>query len=366
VALAAVVASAQPRGKPLAITLSGEPPVFRVENSAILPRLNNPNYAVIFQVTVDQPGAPPLAGTYSMMAGTLAFAPKYPLQPGLSYRATFRLVNEAAAVSLTLPKPVVTASTSVEHVYPSTAVLPENQLKFYIHFSAPMSRGEAFRRIHLLEDGGGEVKLPFLEIDEELWDKEQRRLTVLFDPGRVKRGLVPNEEVGPPLQAGRKYTLVIDAEWKDSTNAPLVKAFRKGFSVAAAERTPIDPQTWRLAPPRPATNDPLVLDFPRPLDAALLQRFLDVIGPAGKAIPGQIVLDRDETRWSFTPASPWAAGGHTIEILTSLEDLAGNKIGRAFDVDRFEQVQARNVSEVYTLRFTVSTTPGAPSAPKQK
>ena len=39
------------------------------------------------------------------------------------------------------------ASTIVEHVYPSTDQLPENQLKFYLHFSAPMSRGEAYSRI---------------------------------------------------------------------------------------------------------------------------------------------------------------------------------------------------------------------------
>ncbi len=48
-------------------------------------------------------------------------------------------------------------AASVTEVYPSAAVLPENLLRFYIQFSAPMSRGEAYRRIKLLDAGGKPV-----------------------------------------------------------------------------------------------------------------------------------------------------------------------------------------------------------------
>jgi len=41
---------------------------------------------------------------------------------------------------LQLPAAEPGPATMVEHVYPSTDELPENQLKFYLHFSAPMSR----------------------------------------------------------------------------------------------------------------------------------------------------------------------------------------------------------------------------------
>jgi hypothetical protein len=50
-----------------------------------------------------------------------------------------------------------------------------------------MSRGEAYRRVHLLDATGRPINLAFLEIEQELWDPEGRRLTLLFDPGRVKR-----------------------------------------------------------------------------------------------------------------------------------------------------------------------------------
>jgi hypothetical protein len=95
-------------------------------------------------------------------------------------------------------------------VYPTSSKLPENHLRFYVHFSAPMSRGEAYEHLRLLRKNGEPVYLPFLEIGEELWDKSGMRLTLLFDPGRVKRGLKPREENGPVLEEGEEYTLVIE------------------------------------------------------------------------------------------------------------------------------------------------------------
>jgi hypothetical protein len=191
---------AQPRPS---ISVEGSPPHFKVTQSGILPRLGNPNFAAIFQVRVDKPGAEPLGGEYSIEQGALIFRAKYPLQPGVTYVAVFSLVNERAEISYTMPKPVIVPATFVEHVYPSTSRVPENLLKLYLHFSGPMSKGEAFKRLHLFERSGSEVNLPFLEIAEELWDREFKRLTILFDPGRIKRDLVPNKEVGPPLQAGK-------------------------------------------------------------------------------------------------------------------------------------------------------------------
>lgn len=296
-----------------------------------------------------------------MEGAVLVFQPQFPLEPGVTYRARYKLAGESAEQSFTIPKPVIESTTVVERVYPTVSMLPENQLKLYIHFSAPMSKGEAFRRIHLVDDQGTEVKLPFLELEEELWDREFRRLTVLFDPGRIKRDLVPNREVGPPLKQGRKYAFVIDREWVDARGAPLKEGHRKEFSVGPPDRTPLDLKTWRVTVPEPQTSRPLQLDFPEPIDAALLQRFLDVVDVRGDLVDGKVTVDRGETRWTFTPASAWKAGSYKIEVISTLEDLAGNKIGRAFDVDTFDQVQRRIATPSYSLPFTV----GAASAPKQ-
>lgn len=374
---AAWLASAQTT--PVTIRLAGEPPRFKVENSGIIQRINNPNYERIFKVYVVQAdgslGPEPMAGDYAVERNQLFFKPRYKLEPGMTYRAVFKLADEAGRYEVTIPKPTYVATTYVERVYPSAKVLPENQLKFYIHFSAPMSRGEAAKRLHLFEEGGIEVKLPFLEIDEELWDKQQRRITVLFDPGRVKTGVTPNQEVGLALKSGRRYTLMIDEEWKDAKEIPLKGAFKKEFAVGPADRSPIEPKAWQFDLPTAGSSDSLRVRLLEPLDAALLQRFLDVADSNGQLVNGKVTIEDDETSWVFKPDQPWVAGKHSLEILKSLEDLAGNKIGRTFEVDRVEQPAAADAtgaeaSLTYSLPFSIpapataeAPAPAPPAAP---
>ena len=74
----------------------------------------------------------------------------------------------------------------VDGVYPSSDVLPENLLRFYVHFSAPMQRGGVQGHIFLLDAEGQEVKGAFLNLATELWDSAMQRLTILLHPGRIK------------------------------------------------------------------------------------------------------------------------------------------------------------------------------------
>ena len=305
----------------------------------------------IFAVYVaDRSDAPPLLGSYRIEDGALIFEPRFPLEPGLRYRAVFKPTSTVA--NFELPNPEVVPSTVVEHVYPSTNRLPENQLKFYVHFSAPMSRREAYRRVRLLDETGRQIQLPFLELDEELWDREGKRLTIFFDPGRIKRGLLPREEVGSPIEEGKSYTLIIDREWRDAQSKALKQAFQKSFRVDPADRQPPDPKQWRLSQLNGVTA-PLTLEFPEPMDRALLERLLDVTDARGKSVPGSIEVDRDETRWRFTPREPWKAGDYSLLVGTTLEDLAGNHIGRLFEVDVFERVDDGANEETVSLPFRV-------------
>ncbi len=83
----------------------------------------------------------------------------------------------------------------------------------YLHFSAPMSRGHIYGHIHLRNQTGQEIELPFLEIDEELWDPTMTRL-------------------------------VIDRAWKDGSGKPLKETFQKTFKVGPPDRDPPDPTQW--------------------------------------------------------------------------------------------------------------------------
>ena len=233
-------------------------------------------------------------------------------------------------------------------ITPSAEVLPANQLKLYLWFASPMSRGEAWQRLHLLDESGKAVELPFLEIEQELWDREQRRLTVLFDPGRIKRGLVPNEEVGPPLIEGKRYTLVVDGEWQDANGKALGVTIRKEFRVGAEDRTTPDPKRWRVKAPRGGTREPLTIDFDEPMDAAMLEHTIRVAGQRGVVETGS-----EEKQWRFTPDEAWRAGEYRIIVDRLIEDLAGNRIGRPFDVDTFKRVSREIQKQSVELRFRV-------------
>jgi hypothetical protein len=310
-------------------------------------------WSSVFRVYAGEGELPPMLGTYSYEADSLTFRPRFPLEPGLRVRAVFDPPGGRQVEShFDVPRRSAQPSTRVAGVYPSAGVLPENQLKLYVEFSAPMQRGEAWDRIHLLDARGTQVELPFLEIDQELWDPEGRRFTVLFDPGRIKRGVLPLEETGPAMEAGGRYTLVVDAAWKDANGLPLVQPYRKKFRVGVPDRTPADPKQWTIHPPAAGSADPLVVRFPEPMDYALLFRLLWV-EYAGNAVAGSVNVDQEERRWSFSPHEAWRAGAYQLMVDTALEDLAGNRIGRAFDVDTFEKVTARVSRRTVQLPFEI-------------
>lgn len=255
------------------------------------------------------------------------------------------LFRSAALTALTL---AVSGQTSVVRVYPTADVLPANQLKLYLEFSGPMSRGEAANWVRLFESDGKPVELPFVEIDQELWDREQKRLTLLFDPGRIKRGVLPQRELGGALEPGKQYELVIDRAWRDAKGQPLVSEFRKKFRAGEPDRTPIDPRKWTVVAPRAGTRDALVVKFGEPLDAAVMLRRIGIPKVTGTAVPSN-----HETEWHFKPDEPWTEGEYEIAADKILEDLAGNKIGRPFDVDTFEKVTAAIPHESTAIPFRI-------------
>ena len=170
--------------------------------------------------------------------------------------------------SFVVPAATAGPSTRVTAIFPSGTELPENVLRFYVQFSAPMSQGNSYGYVHLRDDKGAEIDRPFLELPQELWSPDGTRLTLLFEPGRIKRGLVPRTEQGPILVAGRTYTLSIDGKWPDAEGRPLKESVRKSFRAVAAEAGRPDPSSWKIESPAAGSRDPLVVRFPKPLDRA--------------------------------------------------------------------------------------------------
>lgn len=327
------------------------------------------------------PPMPPMAGAWKMAKGKLRFEPRFPFARGVAYRAEFwpsRLpgpmglpsqllgpsmgeVPSGPVISFfELPRDKSTPSTSIMQVYPTSDLLPENQLKFYVHFSSPMSRGGIYEHVELREQGGKVVELPFLELDEELWDPTMTRVTLLMDPGRIKRGVKPLEDTGPALEEGKAYTLTLKSTWRDAEGRPLKASFAKSFRVGPADRTPPDPQRWKVTyVPPGGSPGPLIVQFDEPMDRALalrlirVERMPDKPGAPAVAVEGDITLDEQERRWMLMPMGPWTSGQHRLVVATTIEDLAGNNIGKTFDVDIASGAARQSAVGSVTVAFPV-------------
>ena len=349
-------------GKALAVETT-----FRQELANMLAnyQAENTSWPTVFAVYVDadltQPFLPAVVGNYTIQGQVVRFTPRYPFRPGLTYRVESNPLAGLPGESglrgvrrITIPAAPPTEPTRVTAIYPSADVLPENQLRFYIHFSAPMARGEAFNNIQLIRPDGQQDMAAFFEITgEELWDPSQQRLTVLFDPGRVKKGLSPRLEQGPILHEGKKYTLVINERWPDAVGNPLATKVEKRFTAGPPIETAIDHKQWRILPPAAGTRDPLAIEFPQPLDHALLRRTITIHTKADAPISGDVTITKNERRFEFRPDSPWSPGSYSLLIDTVLEDTAGNRIDRPFEVDVFDRIDKNLAPESLRLTFSI-------------
>ena len=268
----------------------------------------------------------------------LKFYPRFGLQAGIPYYvylsgSHLSPANEPTIFSFLIPKEELKPETIVSAVYPSGNELPANLLKFYIHFSNPMSVGDVYSHIQILDTDNQALELPFLELGEELWDSESRRLTLLFDPGRIKRGLKPNRDVGAPLTQGETYTLQISDKLLDAKGRPLKTDFSKTFTVVPMDTVSPNPYNWKLSKPPAGSREPVVLTFPESIDEALLQRVVFIEDANGNELYGSVTISRQETVWSFHPDTAWRIGSYKVKAQTILEDTAGNSIARPFEVD---------------------------------
>lgn len=337
------------------VTVRGLPDAFQKQVANW--KANHSEWRNVFSLYVgEQPQAdqPPVLGNFEATKNGFTFTPRFGLEPGTTYLAKLTLPGQkprTQVFKIAEEKPA--EPTAIKEVYPTSDKLPENLLRLYLHFSAPMSQGNSYRHLHLFDlTIGEEVQNPFLELPQELWTPDGKRLTVLLDPGRVKQGLKPREQSGPVLVPGHKYTLTIDADWQDATGHPLAKSFKRTFTTTQADIIQPDPQKWKIQAPAAKTRKPLSVTFEEPLDHGMLLRVLSVQTKSEKDVPGEIQIDQKETRWRFIPQSPWKAGEYSLRIRTHLEDRVGNSIARPFEVD-LNEPQPQEVPQVLTRSFQV-------------
>jgi hypothetical protein len=282
--------------------------------------------------------APAMAGHYTV-DGSLRFWPSFPFDPGREYDVRFDPAQVARAglsagattATISIPGTARSPSTFVEAVYPSGDVMPENLLRMYLLFSKPMGQQGGRGHITFADDAGREVPEVVVPLDTDLWNAERTRYTVILDPGRVKREILPNREMGRALHAGHGITIVVKRDWTDAHGLPLTTEFRHRYRIGPAEEHALSTMEWHLTAPAAGSHDALTVTFPKPLDFGLLQRSLSV-RRGDSRVAGNVRIAAGEIRWEFVPGTEWQRGPYVLAVEPTLEDLAGNRIGRAFEV----------------------------------
>jgi hypothetical protein len=219
---------------------------------------------------------------------------------------------------------IQTSTEAPIRISPQARVLPANTLRFYIHF--PRSGEAHFDRDHLwlLDEEEQVVGDPFLVLSQELWSVDGRRLTVLMEPGRIKRGLGADPSHEPALVVGQTYSLVVTA---------LGQTARHTFRVSDPVLEAVDEAHWSLDPPDVGSLDPAVVHFDRVMDAAICEDEIGVLTPSGEVVQTRVSLAPDGTAARLIPSHPWRAGEHRLIVSERLEDVCGNRLGEALDHD---------------------------------
>ncbi len=288
--------------------------------------------------------------------------PQASLTPGLRYEAVFDGPRLSPALprlaeSYIVPEETRRSEGKITVLHPNRRELPANQLKFYVHFSRPMAEGHAFRHARLLDARGEPIDQAFREV--ELWEDNHQRLTLWINPGRTKRALGLSESLGPVLEAGREYTLEIRPGFPDSRGRKLSEGLRHSFRTTAHDRTQPQTSSWRIAAPSHGTRDPLEVTFGEPMDHALAERGIRVLGPGDVEVPGTPYVSEDGLRWTFEPAGDWAEGEHVLVAAGEIEDLAGNSLYRPFETVAGKGPRPTPTPPEFRLPFTISGTKGS-------
>ncbi|MEM1161470.1 MAG: hypothetical protein AAGJ28_11095 [Pseudomonadota bacterium] len=247
------------------------------------------------------------------------------------------MMFRASVVAVSLCAATATFAGCPDHelgrvdIYPTADVLPENVLRLYIYYPRAMGASAGLAQVRLLDAKGSPLDGVFLPMRQDLWSPDRRRLTLLFDPGRVKTGLNANELLGRALMVGQSYTFEVSGTAMDVNGCPLGIRTTYDFTAGPADLDPPDPGGWTLVTPAAGSVAPLRVSLGSAHDHLSLAFRLRVVDAKDEIVPGQISLGEVEESWHFTPRQPWNGSQYALVIEDSLEDLAGNRPGAPFD-----------------------------------
>ncbi|MDT0558858.1 Ig-like domain-containing protein [Ichthyenterobacterium sp. W332] len=264
-------------------------------------------------------------GVFKKNVQNVTFVPEFPFLQNVIYVLKY----SKGAVEFSIPtenknKPIVT------QVYPTSNKLPVNLLRMYIQFSKPMKTINNLKHIKLFDAAGEEVKGVIFNNVYELWNDAQTQLTIIFDPARVKTGLIANEQLGRVLKPNQTYHLVIN-NLQDVYGNSLKEPYTKTFSVIKEDIVSPDTDLWNILLPSPNNKIALQVDFGNSIDMMSLLHRIRIYNSDNEIIKVSIHIGQEEKSIKFIQEEKWVKGNYTLKINSRLSDPSGNNLNGLFD-----------------------------------
>lgn len=270
-------------------------------------------------------------GEFAVRNNENIFTPIIPFSAGESYEI---YKDELLYLTFSVPKKENQIRPKLIAIHPKIDTVPENLLKMYFVFSKPMQQSQSFLDfITVTNRETNNTEKIFLPLENELWNTDHTELTLWLDPGRIKKDLIPNKELGIPVKKGNAYEITILNNLSDAEGVELGKDYQKTIVVGSRDAQSPSTSKWELTLPQENTKEALGISFDESLDAMLAQETIQIVNDKNKTIDGGFMLSKKATSILFVPKVLWKKGKYTIVIESRLEDLAGNNLNRLFDTD---------------------------------
>jgi len=279
---------------------------------------------------------------------TFSFIPVIPF----GWNQQYTILYDNILTYYTLPIPENYNHLSVEKIYPTNTAVPSNLLKWYIKFSKPINTASVYSHIKLLKNSGELVERAILPLENALISEDGTLLTIWIEPGRQKRNLIPNQQLGPVFNSNESYQLVISKTIKDRNGISMQDTVSHTFSITEADRIQPNIHNWILQIPNQNSVSNLVITSNESLDYGSTLNNITVFDDQNKIIRGVWSLSDAETNFSFTPNESWKKGNYQIVFNDVIEDLAGNSLHRLFDTDIDDHPNKKNTSK-HQLEFDI-------------
>ncbi|WP_299241533.1 Ig-like domain-containing protein [uncultured Aquimarina sp.] len=291
---------------------------------------------------------PILGKTIKTQEGIL-FTPVVPFGWNQKYTLVYNHIIEY--FKLTIPENY--EPLSVTKIYPSATILPSNLLKLYIQFSKPINTTSIYNHIRFINHAGDTLSKTILPLENPLISDDKTVLTLWIEPGRQKRGLKPNQQLGPVFNK-ETYRLIVTKNIKDNNGVSMQKDFIHSFSIGDTDRIKPTIDDWKIDIPKTNSTSKLLIRCNESMDYGSVQDNIYIVDSSMQEIKGTWQLLEQETILSFQPIELWKNGYYQILCNPEIEDLAGNNLNRLFDKEIKNTSNNQSNHQKYSLGFTIN------------